>query len=136
MDNEAFVVDNEDVPGLFPANFKHELAKFNDLIAWKTVQNGAKSDQIPEPRTGIDANFDEKNGAVNAIKDDLNRILLSVRRRFDNDRRVQFSHAKYRYELEIPAEHVKGNKKPVEFEFTSQRQGLLAIPYTGHQEPR
>ena len=37
MDNEAFVVDNEDVPGLFPANFKHELAKFNDLIAWKTV---------------------------------------------------------------------------------------------------
>ena len=39
------------------------------------------------------------------------------------DRRIRFSHAKNRYEIEIPQEHVKGNKKPKEFELVSQRQG-------------
>jgi DNA mismatch repair protein MSH6 len=39
------------------------------------------------------------------------------------DRRISFSHAKTRYEIEIPEEHVKGNKKPKEFEFSSQKQG-------------
>ena len=35
-----------------------------------------------------------------------------------------FSHAKFRYELEIPERYVKGNKKPKEYEFTSQRKGF------------
>ena len=39
------------------------------------------------------------------------------------DRRITFSHAKNRYELEIPEEHVKGNKKPHDFELVSTRQG-------------
>mmetsp|Transcript_30336 Transcript_30336/g.40311 ORF Transcript_30336/g.40311 Transcript_30336/m.40311 type:complete len:93 (+) Transcript_30336:42-320(+) len=40
------------------------------------------------------------------------------------DRRICFSHAKNRYEIEIPEEHVKGNKKPKEFELTSTRKGF------------
>ena len=43
---------------------------------------------------------------------------------FRNDRQIQFSHAKFRYEVEIPADYVKGNKKPKEFEITSQRKGF------------
>ena len=39
------------------------------------------------------------------------------------DRRICFSHAKCRYEIEIPKEHVKGTKKPKDFEFTSARKG-------------
>lgn len=35
------------------------------------------------------------------------------------DKRINWSHAKYRYELEIPEELVKGKKKPDDFEFTS-----------------
>ena len=35
-----------------------------------------------------------------------------------------FSHAKYRYELEIPSDLVKGAKKPDDFEFTSARNGF------------
>lgn len=33
-------------------------------------------------------------------------------------------HIKFRYELEIPVELVKGNKKPKEFELTSTKQGF------------
>lgn len=39
-------------------------------------------------------------------------------------RSISYSHCKYRYELEIPEEIVKGNKKPAEFEFTSKRAGF------------
>ena len=35
-----------------------------------------------------------------------------------------YSHAKFRYELEIPERYVKGNKKPADFEYTSQRKGF------------
>ena len=35
---------------------------------------------------------------------------------------MQWSHAKYRYEVEVPEELVAGNRKPEEFEFTSQRK--------------
>lgn len=42
---------------------------------------------------------------------------------FGRDRRIDYSHAKFRYELEIPSEHVRGNKKPKNFEFTSQKKG-------------
>jgi DNA mismatch repair protein MSH6 len=35
-----------------------------------------------------------------------------------------FSHAKYRYEIEIPEKYVKGDKKPANFEYTSQRKGF------------
>ena len=100
--------------GLLPANFKAELAKFAELIIWKTV-SGAKG-EIPEPKAGVDPNFDSKNKAVNDLKEQLNMYLLAVRKQFGNDRRVQYSHAKFRYELEVPLEHVKGNKKPKDWE--------------------
>jgi len=38
---------------------------------------------------------------------------------FHKDKRINYSHAKFRYELEIPCEIIKGNKKPDDFEFTS-----------------
>jgi DNA mismatch repair ATPase MutS len=36
--------------------------------------------------------------------------------------RINFSHAKYRYEIEVPIELVEGKLKPANFEFTSQRK--------------
>jgi DNA mismatch repair protein MSH6 len=50
--------------------------------------------------------------------------LAEVKKRFNRDSRIQFSHAKYRYELEIPSELVNGAKKPDDFEFTSARSGF------------
>ena len=52
----------------------------------------------------------------------MDEYLKEIVKRF-KDRRICFSHTKNRYEIEIPQEHVKGNKKPKEFELVSQRQG-------------
>ena len=48
--------------------------------------------------------------------------MAKTRQKFKDSRRINWSHAKYRYELEIPQEYVEGMKKPQEFEFTSQRK--------------
>jgi DNA mismatch repair protein MSH6 len=48
--------------------------------------------------------------------------LNQVRAKFRDTRRINWSHAKYRYELEVPQEYVEGKKKPADFEFTSQRK--------------
>lgn len=39
------------------------------------------------------------------------------------DRRIQYSHAKNRYELEMPEELIKGNKKPKDWELVSTKIG-------------
>lgn len=48
--------------------------------------------------------------------------MNQVRAKYRDTRRINWSHAKYRYELEVPQEYVEGKKKPAEFEFTSQRK--------------
>lgn len=49
---------------------------------------------------------------------ELNDYLEEIKKQF-KDKRIVYSHAKYKYELEIPEELVKGNKRPEGFEFTS-----------------
>jgi DNA mismatch repair ATPase MutS len=56
------------------------------------------------------------------VKQRLEEVLMKTRQRFKDQRRINWSHAKYRYELEIPSEYVEGKKKPDDFEFTSQRK--------------
>lgn len=62
--------------------------------------------------------FDSANEAVDIVKEEFDVYLKKVREMF-KDKRINFSHAKYRYELEIPEDLVKGGKKPTNFEFTS-----------------
>lgn len=112
------------VNGLFPSCYMDEIKKNRALILWKKAHSSTgKEIDVPEPTPGIDAEFDGANDKVDAIKKELDNYLIEIRRMFDRDRRINFSHAKYRYELEIPQEHVAGNKKPDHFEFTSQRKG-------------
>ena len=58
----------------------------------------------------------------------LNQISLNyyknIRTKFNNDPNINFSHAKFRYEVETPERYAKGKKKPAEFEYTSQRKGF------------
>ena len=57
---------------------------------------------------------------VNRILSLLEEQLIKIRERFgDRGSEIEYSHAKYRYEVEIPAELVSGNLKPEDFEFTS-----------------
>jgi len=57
--------------GLFPSTIKHELAEFKQMIVWKLMPNEktGKKEEIPEPQSGIDSDFDEANAIVNEFKD-------------------------------------------------------------------
>jgi DNA mismatch repair protein MSH6 len=59
---------------------------------------------------------------VDQVKAELDEYLEQVKSKF-KERRIVYSHAKDRYSIEIPEDHVKGNKKPKEFEFSSARAG-------------
>lgn len=106
--------------GLFPSQIVQEIAEFEKMIVWKRTQSG--DEEIPEPQPGLDKAFDQRNADVDAIKARLEDILIKTRTKFKDQRRINWSHAKYRYELEIPQEYVEGKKKPEDYEFTSQRK--------------
>ena len=90
------------------------------MIVWKKSQGS--DEEIPEPQPGLDEDFDSANDIVDEIKGRMETILQKVRQQFKDSRRINWSHAKYRYELEIPEDYVKGKNKPDNFEFTSQRK--------------
>lgn len=50
--------------------------------------------------------------------------MKHVKEKILKDKRVHYTHTKYRYELEVPTELVRGDKKPKEFEFTSAKKGF------------
>lgn len=110
---ENLDIDN----GLFP-DISEEIKEFEAMIEWKT--EGEK--QIPQPTQGLDSEFDHAIQAVEAVKEKLYDYLVTVQLRFE-DTSIKYSHAKYRYELEIPEKLVKGSNKPDDYEFTSSRKG-------------
>ncbi len=116
---QTLLTDDTD-DGLFPTKIVKLIESFEGMIVWKRTQNG--DDEIPEPQPGLDEDFDAANAAVDEVKGRLEKILQATRQRFRDSRRINWSHAKYRYELEIPEELVGGKKKPEDYEFTSQRK--------------
>ena len=115
--------EGEGEGGLMPPNVEQVIEEFDQLIVWKRVAGGVNAAEVPEPQRGIDAEFDEANDMVDKIKEELAEYLKEIVAQF-KDRRISYSHAKNRYELEIPEEHVKGNKKPKDFDFSSARAGF------------
>ena len=110
-------LENEN--GLFP-DITEELKEFEAMIHWTTSET---DEQIPEPKPGIDLDFDKANEKISQIKDKFYDYLIEVQKQFE-DTSIKYSHAKYRYELEIPENIIKGNKKPINYEFTSSRKGF------------
>lgn len=110
--------------GLLPDGIPKIIKEFEQLIIWKPAAGNSPGQriEIPEPQRGIDDEFDNANDQVDAVKAELDEYLDSVKSKF-RERRIIFSHAKDRYSIEIPEEHVKGNKKPKDFEFSSSRTG-------------
>ena len=106
-----------------PSTIRESLKEFEQQIIWKSIQGANGRVEVPEPQTGIDSTFDAANDRCNNIKAELNSYLEKIKKQFQEYRRITFSHAKNRYEIEIPEEYVKGNLKPEEFELQSARQG-------------
>ena len=94
------LLTEEESGGLYPEGILDDIAEFEKMIVWKRTQGG--EEEIPEPQPGLDENFDRQNAAVDEIKARLEAVLQKTRQRFKDSRRINWSHAKYRYELEIP----------------------------------
>jgi hypothetical protein len=61
--------------GLFPTGIVETIQEFEQLIVWKRMAGPGGGTEVPEPQKGIDADFDEANRAVDAVKDQLDAIL-------------------------------------------------------------
>lgn len=68
------------------------------------------------------------------MKNRFNNYLSRIRERFNKDKRINYSHAKQRYEIEIPMELVEGNRKPKDFDLASQRNGFQRFLTTDIKE--
>ena len=90
--------------------------EFDRKISWT-------SEGKAEPFPGVLENFDQLKADLNRIINvELAGILQHTRTRFQCGS-IQFTHSKYKYELEIPESLVAGNKKPADLEYTSKRKG-------------
>lgn len=93
------------------------LKEMSDFISWE----GPKKD-IPVPRPGIDRDYDNCKKEIEAIEQEFTNYLKFVQQGFGGNQDIYYSHTKHRYELDIPAKLVEGNKKPKQFEFSSKKQ--------------
>ena len=53
------------------------IQEFEYLVVWKKASGG--DEDIPEPREGLDENFDAANGFVNQCKCKLEQYLQQVK---------------------------------------------------------
>ena len=115
MEDSEVGQEIEKEPGLLPpvSTIVTDLGK---SIVWE-----GKDQNIPTPGPGLIESYDVSREKKKEIEKKLQDYLKTVRKRF-GDHTIDYCHAKFRYELEIPERHVKGTKKPEEFEFTSARK--------------
>jgi DNA mismatch repair protein MSH6 len=71
------LLTEEEAGGLFPEGIQDVIAEFEKMIVWKRTQGG--EEEIPEPQTGIDENFDRQNAIVDDIKARLEAVLQKTR---------------------------------------------------------
>ncbi|CAK58417.1 unnamed protein product (macronuclear) [Paramecium tetraurelia] len=104
--------------GLLP-NVKEQLDEFEQYIIWEKE----KDKEVPKPVTGVLESYDQSVAEVELVEQKLDSYLQQIKRKlFKNNSNIQYAHAKFRYEIEIPDELVQ-KSKPEDFEFTSSRQG-------------
>lgn len=118
--------------GLLPY-LEEAIQEFEFLVVWKKASGG--DEDIPEPKQGLDENFDSANEYVNTCKEKLNLYLQHVRAQlYQNNQgmsnqnkilnHVHYTNSRYRYEIEVPVDLVKGKKKPADFVLSSQKTGV------------
>eukprot|EP00347_Sterkiella_histriomuscorum_P016833 403351679 len=131
LDKLLTIKSDQDPNGLIPSLGKL-IEEFEYLIVWKKV-SGSEKEFIPEPHEGLSKQFDDTNAKVTKMKQQLDDYLKQIREQIlkINEGRfkkqidqIGFTHSKFRYEIEVPLELVDGNKKPKEFELTSNKNGF------------
>lgn len=67
--------------GLVPDNIRESVEEFDSLIVWKSVAGPTSARiEVPEPKTGIDPEFDAANEAVNLIKEELEEFCATMQK--------------------------------------------------------
>lgn len=65
--------------GLVPDDIRESVDELDGLIVWKSVAGPSSARiEVPEPKTGIDPEFDAANDAVNLIKEELEQFCLKL----------------------------------------------------------
>lgn len=82
------------------------------MIEWKRCGNK----KIPEPKLGVDPEFDNLNTEINSTRNQITEYLQSLQRTVHKEAKYHTSQ-KFRYEIELPST-VKVDEN--EFDFTSQ----------------
>ena len=62
---------------------------------------------MPRPKPGLDPEVDEILKKMDGIKAEINQYLKDIRKKFNCDKIVYACNRKYRYQLEVPMEHIK-----------------------------
>lgn len=66
---------------MVPDDIKKSVEEFDSLIVWKTVAGPTSTRvEVPEPRTGVDPEFDAANEAVNLIKEELDEFCAKMQK--------------------------------------------------------
>ena len=85
--------------GLFP-DYEPILDEFDSMISWKQV-GGQK---VPEPKSGLDEEFDACNNAVDKVKQQLEDYLGDIKKVTGcKDAKLCQNSKKYRFEIEVSA---------------------------------
>ena len=110
-------IDKDEMEAIFP-DFSPIIQEFEDMIQWKTV--GKK--KVPEPRPGLDENFDRANRAVEKVKHEIEEYLDTIKKELKT-KNINYSTGSklFRYEIEVADELC--NKVPDHYSNTSNVKG-------------
>ena len=104
-------------PGIYP-DYEPILQEFEEMIVWKSI----KGKKIPEPKKGIDENFDNVNDKISEVRSKIQSYISDVAKDTGCKSVELFeSNAKFRFQLEFP-DKFKGIDTD-EYIFTSQVKG-------------
>lgn len=109
----SFLTKSQLVGGGVP-ELRSLCSSFERQILWK--------DGKPEPMPGICLEYEKAREPVLGILERLEAYLEEQRARFMNHPDVNYTHAKMRFEIEVPKHLVDGKNKPTEYDLTSARQ--------------
>ncbi|KAL4506669.1 hypothetical protein ABPG72_000240 [Tetrahymena utriculariae] len=101
-----------------PNDILHDICLKKVLSIEKKILWIGLKKHIPTPVPGICEAYDNKLKDIEDHENEFSNYIKNIRKQFGDDR-IQFCHSKAPYQLEIPIELVKGDKKPAEFELTS-----------------
>lgn len=104
-------------------NIKEELEDFTkNFLVKSDSSNGCI---VVEPADGVYEEYDKCKEIINEFSEQFDAILEKEKKRLKCDK-ITYAHTKfYKYEMEIPEDIVKGDKKPKNYILTTSKKGYI-----------